>query len=182
VPIMPLADDFNPPHALTKSGVQLFRHIYWWYRNDMFIRDMQQYCQGLADDDKRWFGGNKHGNNLLHLAALYHYDDSVEWLRKRKAFDRLKTLRNSAGHKVLEALQSQLWMTQARANASRNRSFNCSQRKCLAMLDGIDIDGNRDQLKQFRYGCTCGQCTDGFASPRRWYLLARCAEDLEVSL
>jgi hypothetical protein len=72
------------------------------------MRDMQQNCQDLADDDERWFARSKDGNNLLLLAALYHYDDCVEWLSKRKAFDHLKTLRNSAGYTPLEVLQSQL--------------------------------------------------------------------------
>ncbi|OAP59781.1 hypothetical protein AYL99_04783 [Fonsecaea erecta] len=138
-----------------------------------FLKATQQYLQQIKPDSQPWFATDKEANTLLHLAALDFLPESVAWIMQQPAAAHLIALRNSSGNTPLEALLQKLEIVRTRSLSGTSITilsddFNghtLSMARCTALLKGVKIDTDKD-LEQFRYGCTCGVCKDGYLSVR----------------
>lgn len=127
-----------------------------------------------ADDEIGWDRVTNSEATLLHLTACELKPLSTRWLLENvRRADSWKTARDIDGYTPLEALQENLETMRTRKEYGLFRILNLSDHfngnsdsavSCLSLLFGQDALGlNKACL---RYGCTCGECVEGFLSAR----------------
>ncbi|KAL2871683.1 uncharacterized protein BJX67DRAFT_389187 [Aspergillus lucknowensis] len=127
-----------------------------------------------ADDKIGWDRVTNSEATLLHLTACELKPLSMRWLLENVHHaDRWKTARDIRGYTPLEALQETLEKMRTQKEYGFFRVLNISDHfegypdaavSCLSLLFGQDALGvSRACL---RYGCTCGECIEGFLSAR----------------
>ncbi|KAH8814883.1 hypothetical protein F5884DRAFT_770309 [Xylogone sp. PMI_703] len=123
-----------------------------------------------------WFVGDKNGNTILHSAAIFMKPQAVRWILNN--FGRcLIRKRNHRGETPLEAILSKLENTRERYDITYHvdqplrflsdhwSGCSDSSAQCIALLLGIKSPNHND-FSRIQYGCTCGECIEGFLSPR----------------
>jgi GNAT superfamily N-acetyltransferase len=131
-----------------------------------------------------WTAVDSSQNNILHLAASKLNLQSIQWLLANTDISNaLITARNIKGYTAFEALQNQLEISRTREAyqlmmvcvSDTFRGFPSEAAGCLAALQQLQSP-TLNQLQKLKYGCTCGQCIDGFLSPRMKFSLLCQAE------
>ncbi|KAJ9297976.1 hypothetical protein DTO271G3_4197 [Paecilomyces variotii] len=127
-----------------------------------------------ADDKIGWDQLTNSEATLLHLTTRELKALSTRWLLENVHHaESWKAARDIHGYTPLEALQEKLEKMRTRKEYGLLRVLNVSDHfkgnpdtavSCLSLLLGQDALGpNRARL---RYGCTCGECVEGFLSAR----------------
>ena len=128
----------------------------------------------LPNAKEEWKKVDKKLNNVLHVASCEYKLKTVEWLLNNADVGQiLSSARNIKGYTALEALQSIL--EEKRTIIERGMMTVCISDKftgfpveavgCLAVLQGIKTP-SRIQSLRLKFGCTCGQCANGYFSAR----------------
>jgi GNAT superfamily N-acetyltransferase len=154
-----------------------------------FLAAIQRHYRHVQADDRRWLATDHERNTLLHLASLQFFRKSLAWIMEQSCSNRLLKMRNSSRFKPLEALLEKLEIMRSRKLVGNLVMFNpdefeghtLDQARCIALLKNIEIDSEED-LEQFRYGCTCDECHEGFISPRMRLTLYMTAETEQCRL
>jgi len=128
--------------------------------------------------DACWPSKDKYGNTVLHLAAAIFDSACVEWILNQDFGTSLLQSRNHRGETPLELLQFKLekLRTQRCINAftasisDEFKGHNENAVRCLILLKRLDHP-ELGALQQIFGGCTCGQCLEGFLSPRMLHAL-----------
>ncbi|KAK0119471.1 hypothetical protein ONS95_010919 [Cadophora gregata] len=141
-------------------------------------------CAKKAEESEQWSMTDRHGNNVLHQAALGTKAKSVQWLLDNVNQDqRLSSTRNRDGYTPLELLTDQLetlrnTRQQGLATVVTSdsfRGFSNDAILCMAALKFLKTPSDMEIL-QLKFGCTCGGCIDGLLSPRMRFALLCQAE------
>lgn len=128
----------------------------------------------LPNAKEEWKKVDKKLNNVLHVASCEYKLKTVEWLLNNADVGQiLSSARNIKGYTALEALQSILG--EKRTIIEHGMMTVCISDKfpgfpveavgCLAALQGIKTP-SRIQSLRLKFGCTCGQCANGYFSAR----------------
>lgn len=145
-----------------------------------FLSVLENCLQEKSSTDICWMSQDKNGNTILHLAAATCDVACVEWILKQDFGVLLLQSRNHHGEIPLEMLEFKLerLRTQRTFNlltvhmSDRFQGYSESVVRCLIMLRGFGHPEHFMKSKgsnavlQIRRGCTCGQCLEGFLSPR----------------
>lgn len=125
--------------------------------------------------DAAWEAVDRSGNTILHLTATKSKIKSLIWIMDSRLGTTLIGVRNHEGYTPLEALQSHLESTRVkkelmgrwliRAASDDFRGFSNEAILCLCRLRGMRST-TRKEFAQIKGGCTCGECIEGFLSPR----------------
>ncbi|KAJ0416963.1 hypothetical protein BJY00DRAFT_290635 [Aspergillus carlsbadensis] len=124
-------------------------------------------------DQAGWDRILRSGQTLVHITACRFMPRSLEWLLQNVAeADSLKTCRNADGYTPREALQENLDLVRSQAqfggmtmNMSGDfKGYPERAVDCLSLLSSPDTPMLTNTC--LRYGCTCGECLEGFLSPR----------------
>ncbi|KUJ15383.1 uncharacterized protein LY89DRAFT_648653 [Mollisia scopiformis] len=123
-----------------------------------------------------WKQSDRLENNVLHVAACQQKPESVKWIMENANTGTvLSSSRNIHGYTPLEALQDVLEIGRTRKEvrmltlvvADQFEGFNTDAVDCLSLLTGLDPRTmSKIQRQRLKFGCTCGECLDGFMSPR----------------
>lgn len=142
----------------------------------------QKALESYEPKNKIWRSADRDGNTLLHHAATSENPKCVKWIIER--CPRLLTTRNDLWETPLDACQAHLevirteqkWTT-VKSIAVSDRFTGYSQQfvEILCALKGLS-NPSLEELLRLKYGCTCGQCQEGFLSPRMRFALLRSAE------
>lgn len=126
-----------------------------------------------ANDNIGWDRVTNSEATLLHLTACKLKPLSTRWLLENvPSTDSWKMARDIDGNTPLEALQENLETMRTHKEVN-TRVLNLSDHfrghpdsavSCLALLSGQDSLRRTDAC--LRYGCTCGECLEGFLSSR----------------
>lgn len=131
-----------------------------------------------------WVKVDRFRKNVLHLAACELKIKSVQWLLENADEGQvLSSAMNSEGYTPLEGLEYHLESkrttlehgTMTICISDRFCGFPSEAIACLAALYGNETF-TRIQLLRLKYGCTCGECVNGFLSPRMKFALLCQAE------
>jgi hypothetical protein len=121
-----------------------------------------------------WVKVDRSSMNILHIAASEIKVQSVRWLLGNVDDDqKLSSARDVQGYTPLEELESQL---ESKRNTTERgemtvvisdkfRGHSAEAIGCLAALRKV-TNPSAIQYLRLKYGCTCGECIDGFLSPR----------------
>jgi len=140
-------------------------------------------------EDPTWVLTDKHGNTVLHLAAEHSRPDGIGYILSKKPD--LAGIRNDEGFTPLELLHDALeqerteyrhWLTHERhprgEKADQFQGFAKSSILSVGILTGVGVsDLGHIDAQRIKYGCTRGNCIDGFLSPRMHLALLRHAEE-----
>lgn len=135
--------------------------------------ELKAFFVSHADDEIGWDLVTNSEATLLHLTACELKPLSTQWLlQNANHADVWKTARDIDGYTPLEALQEKLETMRTREEYGFFRVLNLSDHfkgnpdtavSCLSLLFGDALGLNKECL---RYGCTCGECVEGFLSAR----------------
>jgi GNAT superfamily N-acetyltransferase len=157
---------------------------------DMVIKDdkecvekLEQAFEHVSINDPRCEARNNNGNTVLHIAAIKIKPKTVKWIMER--ITQLTSTRNWEQETPLEALQSHLETERTRLGSNslslnvpvsdRFEGFTKEMVVCLCLLSG-QTNLSSIAFQRLTFGCTCGQCIQGFLSPRMRYALLCQAE------
>lgn len=140
-------------------------------------------------EDPTWVVTDEHGNTVLHLAAEHSRPDDIGYILSKKPD--LANVRNDEAFTPLEVLHNALeeertvyrhWLTHERHRSGKKadqfRGFAQSSILSVGILTGVEVsDLGHVDAQRIKYGCTCGNCIDGFLSPRMRLALLRHAEE-----
>ncbi|KAL6229437.1 hypothetical protein BDW75DRAFT_235209 [Aspergillus navahoensis] len=176
------ASDFDPrrdysedPEDEEHNEAALLRSMLLLHHAALTLADdeLKEFFMTHASDDIGWDRVANSGAMLLHLTACKLKPLSTRWLLENVPnSDSWKTARNLDGYTPLETLREDLetMRTQKEVNT---RILNLSDHfkgypdtavSCLSLLSGPDTLRLSDAC--LRYGCTCGECLEGFISAR----------------
>ncbi|KAJ5704096.1 hypothetical protein N7493_011234 [Penicillium malachiteum] len=135
-----------------------------------------------ANDEISWDRVTNSEATLLHLTACEFKPLSVQWLLENiHHAEYWKIARNIDGFTPFEALQEKLEKMRTQDNDGLGRIITVSDQfeghpdttvSCLCLLPGHNSLANK---ACFRYGCTCGECVEGFLSVKMTrYLMRQC--------
>lgn len=145
-----------------------------------FLGVLKNCMQEKGPADACWMSQDKNQNTVLHLAASMFNAKCVDWILKQEFRNQLLEMRNKRGEAPLDLLQIKLekLRTQKAINgftasiSDRFKGHSDSAVNCLILLKGygsleafLESQG-RDAMLRLIRGCTCGQCLEGFLSPR----------------
>lgn len=156
----------------------------------VFLDVLHSCMQQTGSADACWMSKDKDGNTVLHLAASIFDVKCVEWILNQDFGPELLQLRNNRGATPLESLQFKLEKLRTKrviggltlSVSDKFKGHDESAVRCLILLKGLgpleSLMGSHreDALLQTVRGCTCGQCLQGFLSPRMAYTLIFQAE------
>lgn len=171
------------------QGLKLFQAHHPLHHGATTLEDSEcvKFYSGFAppgSSRETWAEVNSARNNILHLAASRGKYKSVQWLLENADEDQvLSSGRNENGYTPLEQLQSDLESIRTKREvgtmivcmSDQFCGFPEQAIDCLVALQSIKTPTNI-QLLQLKYGCTCGECVDGFLSPRMKFALLCQAE------
>ena len=134
--------------------------------------------KGSSDDC--WKSTDQHGNTVLHLAASTLNAACVDCILDQDFGTQLLEVRNNRGETPLEKLQFKLEELRTQRSygmmiahvSDRFEGHSENAVRCLILLKGLDSVESfvkahgADALLRLTRGCTCGQCLEGFLSPR----------------
>lgn len=138
----------------------------------------------VPDTKEEWKKVDKKLNNILHVASCEFKTKTVEWLLNNADEGQiLSSDRNIKGYTALEALRSALEVKRTTIRHGMMKvcisdefpGFPVEAVGCLAALQGIKTP-SRIQSLRLKFGCTCGQCANGFFSTRMKHALLCQAE------
>ncbi|KAI9649055.1 hypothetical protein NHQ30_001622 [Ciborinia camelliae] len=147
---------------------------------DTELVDFFQTFEG--EDGSEWEQVDCRHNNILHQAACALKVQSTKWLLDH-IDPEIRLARNLAGFTPLEALQDQLDKQRVSCKihgmikdiSDRFVGFPSEAVACLSLLTYGSMPSFLQAL-QLKYGCTCGQCIEGFMSPHIASAFLRYAE------
>lgn len=199
-------EDFNPPEASSSSLHPLlspFQNIGHSPRSRLdqilnrppredpdFLQVLQNCLLQQGSADACWMSQDKDGNTILHLTASMFSVACVEWVLKQDFGGRLLEMRNNRGETPLEVVQFKLEKLRTQKVVGQltipvsdqfeghaDNAIHCSiLLKALGSMESfIELQGLDALLRMVR-GCTCGQCLEGFLSPRMSHALLHQAE------
>lgn len=131
-----------------------------------------------------WLKVDRSFKNVLHIAASETKIQSVRWLLENVDDDqKLSSARDVDGYTPLEAFESHIETRRNRMEhgamtiviADKFQGHSAEAIGCLAALRKIE-NLSAIQYLRLKYGCTCGECIDGFLSPRMKFALLCKAE------
>ncbi|MCJ1366747.1 hypothetical protein MMC16_005877 [Acarospora aff. strigata] len=135
--------------------------------------------------DAAWEAVDRSGNTILHLAANNSKTKTLHWIMDSGLDTKLINVRNYEGYTPLEALESTLDSTRIKKElqgahliwpASDDfRGFGEESVLCLLRLRG-KRNPSMKEIARIKCGCTCGECIQGFLSPRMLHALLFRAE------
>ncbi|EHY58920.1 hypothetical protein ABEF92_001732 [Exophiala dermatitidis] len=141
--------------------------------NKNFLKVMRRQFHNIPFEDDRWMATDEEGNTLLHIAALRFCYDALNWLMDEGPGPAMAEMRNTVGDTPLEALLLELetrrtWKLSGSSVTLTMDEFEGHSRqavKCVARLRDLELKTTLD-FKRIACGCTCGECIQGFLSPR----------------
>lgn len=131
-----------------------------------------------AKNEADWKQINHMGNTLLHITSSEQFrPQSVKWLLDNVDKKHcLSKVRNAFGFTPLENLQAALDIDRTQLQHGMMTivvsdifaGYTPEAVACLSLLSaGLFPETLPDiQVQRLKYGCTCGECTGGFLSPR----------------
>lgn len=132
---------------------------------------------------------NDHGENLLHLAAMNLKERCIEFLLQKAEKNHHLTMgRTRDGYTPLELVLHQIEGARDRDEVGcgkgtpQDRFTGASERTTRALIAFHGGSLSEEKLQQLKYGCTCGECLDGFLSPRMCVALQSEAELVQNTL
>ena len=120
-----------------------------------------------------WVKVDRFSKNILHIAASETKAQSVRWLLGNVDDEqKLSSARDIQGYTPLEGLESEL---ETKRNTTKRgtmtfvisdkfRGHSAEAIECLAALRKV-ANLSTPQYLRLKYGCSCGECIDGFLSP-----------------
>ncbi|KAL4745592.1 hypothetical protein BDW72DRAFT_186441 [Aspergillus terricola var. indicus] len=135
--------------------------------------DLKAFFVTHADDSIGWDRVTTSEATLLHLTACELKPLSTQWLLESVPnAESWKMARDINGYTPVEALQENLETMRTQKELGSRvlslsdhfRGYPDSAVSCLSLLSRPDTLGLND--KCLRYGCTCGECLEGFLSAR----------------
>ncbi|UKZ76094.1 hypothetical protein TrVFT333_003790 [Trichoderma virens FT-333] len=177
---LPADKDFDPPRPTPAHTTNIFFETlldeFEATKGDTArLAVIQKALESYGPEEDIWVLADRRGNTLLHHAAAFENPSCVKWILEK--CPRLITIRNYMGGTPLELCQEQIDDTRTQ-HAISDKFTGCSQPflDILSTLKGLS-DPSPEELQRLRYGCTCGQCQEGFMSPRMHLALRYCAAD-----
>lgn len=175
---MATLDSFSDPKTLTKlldnaGGFSQQRFPLHYAILTMSDAECADYFE-TANDTAEWNRVDDAGDTVLHLAARGFKPMCVQWLMARQCS--MKSTRNLQGCTPLETLENALETHRAqRAHITGTRvdisdRFNGFPEEAVACLAALWEMGDAHDLlpvekARLTYGCSCGECLEGFMSP-----------------
>ncbi|TGO80774.1 hypothetical protein BELL_0001g00350 [Botrytis elliptica] len=126
-----------------------------------------------------WKEIDSHHNNVLHHAGGVYAVYAMKWLIKNiDPEQELAQARNIEGLTPLEALQDEIDIFDKRVGIP----FGAVA--CMSLLKYRYLPSSplNTQALRLKYGCTCGECIEGFVSPRMKLTLLHCAVTITQSI
>lgn len=130
-----------------------------------------------TNNEANWVQVDKCQDTLLHVAARQVKPNCIKWLLENVSEAQAwRSTPNLSGYTPLEVLQAKLEIRRTLSemgsmtiDVSDNfRGFPPDAVACLSVLlnlgDGQPV--STIQTLRLKYGCTCGECLEGFLSPR----------------
>jgi hypothetical protein len=127
-------------------------------------------------DGAEWKQVNPSHDTVLHVAACQLKPLSTKWLMDNDNTRCLTLARNLQGYTPLESLQKELetrrtllvYGTMRIDISDKFCGFSPDATACLSLLlnNPTTSTPSSTQSLCIKYGCTCGECADGFMSPR----------------
>lgn len=123
------------------------------------------------------------GDSVLHVAARASKPQCTQWLLQQPDIEAFSKA-NHEGYTPLEALEAQLENQRVRTPFGNNRmnllsdkfdGFDKPSVTCLLLLRGVE-EPSSEQRRRARFGCSCGNCIEGFLSPRMLKNVTQVAE------
>ncbi|PON29537.1 hypothetical protein TGAM01_v201786 [Trichoderma gamsii] len=142
----------------------------------------QAALDSYGPEEDIWISADRKGNTLLHYAAISGDLTCVKWIMEK--CPRLVTARNHQRNTPLDEFQTHLevirtqqkWGTKTVAVSDKFTGYSQPHVEMLCTLQGLS-NLSLEELLRLKYGCTCGQCQEGFLSPRMRFTLAQTADD-----
>jgi len=152
-------------------------------RDEECVEKLKLALDHLPVDDPRYEARDSDGNTVLHAAAINFKPKAVKWIMEKNAL--LVGKRNVEQEIPIEALQNRLefhrtisgssYLTVIEPASDKFKGFSTEMVDCLCILGGRSNVSEID-FQRLTCGCTCGQCMDGFLSPRMRYAVLCQAE------
>ncbi|KUJ15448.1 uncharacterized protein LY89DRAFT_750798 [Mollisia scopiformis] len=146
------------------------------------ISTERQYLEFYKDLINRESVANQLGDNLLHIAARSLNLRCIRWLLENyNQAQNLTSARNKGGGTPFEVLKANLEGIRNRKDQNGNCQFVgylFEEVDCIIAFKGIKKLPRTDiQYHRLTYGCTCGECVEGYISPlMKAALLYECDE------
>ncbi|KAH7014211.1 uncharacterized protein B0I36DRAFT_397667 [Microdochium trichocladiopsis] len=146
---------------------------------------LQAQIHGLAHAD--WCTPNSHGHTILHLAATASKAQCIAWIIDN--FAQLRDAQNSASQTPLDLCLDRMERLRSQLQhgflvlvvADHFTGFGTKFVDTVCALKGLKSPSPIELLR-IKFGCSCGQCVDGFLSPRMLELLSTNAESVHGHL
>lgn len=135
---------------------------------------LQSYARDCSIDDSPFAVVDGKGDNIMHIAVKASKTTCLSWMTQHSDGTTLLSMRNNEGYTPLEALQTRMENRRTRApfGFSRMRfiadefdGFDDDSITCLLTLQGLKAP-TTEQRARAKFGCSCGNCIEGFLSPR----------------
>ena len=137
---------------------------------------LEFYRATASQDETSWIQVDHLQNNVLHVVACQVKPLTTKWLIENfDAGNGLSYARNREGYTPFEALQEYLEIGRTKMEVNlltidRSDSFTGFAPEavdCLSLLKGPNTQGiSTADRQRLTFGCTCGECLEGFMSPR----------------
>lgn len=183
---LPADKDFDPPRPIpahrTHAIVTTLLEAFGTTKDDAARLEFTQKALGsYRPEDDVWVSVDGDGNSLLHHAAISENPACVKWIVEK--CPPLVTIRNYLGETPFDSCQEHLentrtrqqWMMKSNVASDKCTGYSQPFVEILCTLQGLS-DPSLEELQQLKYGCTCGQCREGFLSPRMHFALLSTAE------
>ncbi|KAI9696516.1 MAG: hypothetical protein M1820_008144 [Bogoriella megaspora] len=175
-------EDFDLPPvpvSTTHPGLEALLEESLTMNGDDWSENIMAILSNLpSDDDPRWQARNHEGNTVLHVAAIRGQQGVVEWIIDRNS--QLQNISNRRGETPVETLEVRLESQRVKSGSKylfkvhhlsdMFKGFNKESVQCLMKLRGL-VNTTQLDVERLTFGCTCGQCTKGFLSPRMRHAL-----------
>ena len=143
------------------------------------LRVLHDYMEREGSSDDCWKSTDQYGNTVLHLTASVFDAACVDWILDQDFRTQLLEVRNHRGETPLEKVQFKLELRTQRPFrmkiqhvSDKFEGHNENAVRCIISLKGLGTEESfvkshgADALLRLTRGCTCGQCLEGFLSPR----------------
>ncbi|KAL7919190.1 hypothetical protein ACQKWADRAFT_301971 [Trichoderma austrokoningii] len=173
---LPANEDFNPArqtsaHTTNAAFTKLLKAFKTTEKDAARLELTQAALGAYGPEDDAWISADRDGNTLLHHAATSESPACVKWIMDH--CPRLAIVQNLLGETPLDACQEHLeairtqqnWAEDSIAVSDRFTGYSQPYVAILCALKGLS-NLSLQGLLQLKYGCTCGQCQEGFFSPR----------------
>lgn len=137
------------------------------------VRILRKRARAFPPNDERWFATDANGCNIMHIVALSAKPRALAFMKRIPPGEHLSSTRNLEGHTSLEHLRQKLenarlvtdiWGITAPVS-DKFEGYSENEVECLALLTNTPPT-DFIRMARLRFGCTCGECIEGFLSPR----------------